>query len=381
VRRLALWMSCLVLAGHPFAPAARAAEAETLYVGTYTKGNSTSKGIYRLRLDLATGALAVAGEPTESVNPSFLALHPSGRFLYAVNETGDSRKDEGGVSAYAIDAKTGALTFLNRQPSGGGGPCHLSLDKKGRHVLVANYDGGSVSVHALGVDGRLGVRTAFVQHEPTAANPVVHAHSIDLDAANRFALVADLGLDRLFVYGFDAVEGALAPHASASLPTKSGPRHLAWHPDGRHAYVINETSSRVTAFAYDAKAGTLAELQSVSTLPDGFTGSNTTAEIAVTPDGRFLYGSNRGHDSLAIFAVDPATGKLTPAGHQPTLGKKPRHFAIDPTGAFLLAANQESEAIAVFRIDRTTGALTAVGQPVSVPRPVCLLFIRPGADR
>jgi 6-phosphogluconolactonase len=307
------------------------------------------------------------------VNPSFLALHPSRRFLYAVNETGDSRKDEGGVSAYAIDPRTGGLTFLNRKPSGGGGPCYLSLDKKGRHVLVANYDGGSVSIHALGADGRLQDRTAFVQHEPTAAKPAVHAHSIDLDAADRFALVADLGLDQLIVYAFDAERGTLATHTTASLPARSGPRHLAWHPDGRHAYVIDETSSRVTVFAYDAKAGELSEQQSVSTLPEAFKGANTTAEIALTPDGRFLYGSNRGHDSLALFAVDPS-GRLTAAGHQATLGRKPRHFAIDPTGAWLLVANQDSDSIVVFRVDRATGGLTAVGSPFSLPRPVCLLF-------
>jgi len=381
--RMALWLFCLGIAGSSLALEAPPAKTGSLnvYVGTYTSGGS--KGIYPLRLDLASGTLTAAGAPVESVNPSFLALHPGGRFLYAVNETGDSRKDEGGVSAFAVDPATGGLTFLNRQPSGGGAPCHLTLDAKGRHLLVANYSGGSVSVLSVGADGRLGPATSFVQHEGQGRDPKrqagPHAHSVDLDTANRFALVADLGLDELFVYRFDPGKGTLAPNdpAGARLAAGAGPRHLAWHPDGRHAYLINEVTSTVTAFAYDAGAGSLAELQTISTLPAGFSGANTTAEIAVTPDGRFVYGSNRGHDSLAIFTVDAATGKLAAAGHQATLGKKPRHFAIDPTGTYLLAANQDSDTIAVFRIDHATGALLPVGQLVSVPRPVCVLMVKP----
>jgi 6-phosphogluconolactonase len=353
-----------------------------VYVGTYTGRGSASKGIYRLRLDMKTGALSDAGAPAESVSPSFLALHPSGRFLYAVNEAGSPPKDEGGVSAFAIDPRTGALSALNRQSSRGGGPCHLSLDAEGRHVLVANYGGGSVAVLPVQADGRLDPATTFVQHEGHGADPGrqkgPHAHYISVDPANRFALVADLGLDEVLVYRYGPATGTLTPNtpAAAHLAPGAGPRHLVLHPDGRHGYVINEMASTITAFAYDAGAGTLSELQTLSTLPGDFHGSNSTAEIAVRPDGRFVYGSNRGHDSIAIFAVDAATGKLTAAGHQPTLGKTPRNFAIDPTGTYLLAANQDSDTIAVFRIDRASGALSAVGGPVPVPRPVCVLMTR-----
>jgi 6-phosphogluconolactonase len=373
-----------VASAHGVDPAT-AAPSQTLmvYVGTYTGGTSASKGIYPMRLDLATGVLTEAGTPAESVSPSFLALHPSGRFLYAVNETGGSAKEAGGVSAFAIDARTGGLTFLNRQSSRGGSPCHLALDAKGRHVLVANYGGGSVAVLPVQESGRLDGATTFVQHEGQSADPGrqkgPHAHWVDLDKANRFALVADLGLDQVLVYRFDPAKGGLTPHqpAAARLAPGAGPRHAAFDPGGRRVYVINELNSTVTAFSYDAGAGKLSELQTVSTLPAGFTGKSFTAEIAVRPDGKFLYGSNRGHDSIAIFAIDPATGKLTAAGHQSTLGKVPRNFAIDPTGAYLLAANQDSDTIAVFRIDKTSGGLTAVGPPISVPRPVCVLFVKP----
>jgi len=362
--------------------APKAGGTMTVYVGTYTGGTSASKGIYRLRLDLATGALTEAGPPTESASPSFLAMHPSGRYLYAVNESGGPTKGEGGVSAFTVDGKTGALTPLNQQSSRGGGPCHLSLDAKGRYVLVANYGGGSVSVLPVQADGRLAPAVTFVQHEGHGADPgrqkSPHAHWVELDKANRFALVADLGLDEVLVYRFDAVKGGLTPHQPpyTRLAPAAGPRHVTFSPDGRHAYVINELQSTVTAFSYDPQTGALGELQTLTTVPAGFTGPTTTAEIAMSPDGKFLYGSNRGHDSIAIFAVDAATGKLTPAGHQSTRGKTPRNFAIDPTGAYLLAANQESDTIAVFRIDRASGALSPVGEPYRVPRPVCVLMTK-----
>ena len=360
--------------------AAKAGGTMMVYVGTYTGGASESKGIYRLRFDLATGALTDAGPPTESASPSFLALHPSGRYLYAVNEADG---DEGGVTAFAVDRKTGALTALNHQSSRGGGPCHLSLDAKGRYVLVANYGGGSVSVLPVQTGGRLEPAVAFVQHEGHGTDPGrqkgPHAHWVELDKANRFALVADLGLDQVLVYKFDAAKGSLTPNQPpyARLAPAAGPRHAAFSPDGRHAYVISELQSTVTAFSYDPQTGGLGELQTLTTVPAGFTGPTTTAEIAMSPDGRFVYGSNRGHDSIAIFAVDAATGKLTAAGHQSTRGKTPRHFAIDPTGAWLLAANQNSDTITVFRIDRTSGALSPVGEPYRVPRPVCVLMTKP----
>lgn len=379
---LAAFACLVVVASIQGVDVAGAAPSRTMmvYVGTYTGGTSTSKGIYPFQLDLTTGALTPAGAPAESVSPSFLVLHPSGRFLYAVNETGGSGKDEGGVSAFAVDRRTGALSFLNRQSSRGGGPCHLSVDAKGRHVLVANYGGGSVAVLPVQPDGRLQPATAFVQHQGHSVDPGrqkgPHAHWIDLDDANRHVLVADLGLDEVLLYKYDAATGALAPNQppAGRLAPAAGPRHAAFHRDGRHLYVINELNSTVTVFAYDPAAGALSELQTLSALPAGYTGESFTAEIAVRPDGRFVYGSNRGHDSIAIFAVDGATGRLTPAGHQPTLGRKPRNFAIDPAGTWLLAANQESDSIVVFRIDGASGGLSAVGQPVSVPRPVSIVF-------
>ena len=365
----------------PAAPPAARMGKVMLYVGTYTSGDS--KGIYRLHLDLATGALSPAGEPTETVSPSFLALHPSRKFLYAVNETGDGPDDpSGGVSAFAVDPATGALTFLNRRPSEGAAPCHITIDKGGRHALVANYWGGTVAVLPIGADGRLGPATAVVRHsgrgvKPQQAHP--HPHSVNLDAANRFALVADLGIDKIVPYRFDAAAGLLERHdaGAGALPAGAGPRHLAFSPSGRQAYVIDELDSTITRMDYDAEAGALTAVQTISTLPAGHTGNNSTAEVVVHPDGKLLYGSNRGHDTIAIFTIDGKTGALTSAGHQPTGGRNPRNFAIDPTGAYLLAANQDSDSIAVFRIDRARGRLTPVGTPARVPRPVCLRMIPP----
>lgn len=384
-RLLLALLACLALG----LAAAAAAAVKTpsgkvrVYVGTYTSGES--KGIYRLQLDLATGALTPDGEPTPSVSPSFLAFHPGGKFLYAVNETGESRDDKpGAVSAFAIDPRTGGLTLLNQQSSGGAAPCHLSLDKQGRHVLVANYWGGTVAVFPVGPDGRLGAATTVLRQEGHSVNPTnqtsPHAHSINLDAASRYAFLADLGQDKVLVFKFDPARGNLSPHTpdSVALAPGSGPRHFAFHPDGRHAYVINELLSTVTAFDYDAAAGTLAERQTVSTLPPDFKGENATAEVVVHPSGRFLYGSNRGHDSIAIFAVDAGTGKLTPVGHQPSLGKHPRNFALDPTGTYLLAANRDSDNVVVFRIDQATGRLEPVGQPVRIPKAVCVRMVKLG---
>jgi 6-phosphogluconolactonase len=354
----------------------------SVYVGTYTRGTE-SKGIYHYTLDLASGQLTPAGEPAAAVNPSFLAFHPNGRFLYAVGEISDFEKVDkgaGAVSAFAIDRKTGALTLLNQQSSKGSGPCHLAVDKDGKNVLVANYGGGSVAVLPLEEDGRLKPASTFLQHLGSSVNPKrqagPHAHSINLDRANRFAFVADLGLDKVFVYRFEPKRGELLPHDPQSFQTApgAGPRHVAVSPDGRFVYVINEMALTVSALRYDGEAGALTEVQTVSTLPEGTAAdsSYSTAEVVVSPDGKFLYGSNRGHDILAIFAIDPASGRLTPVGHQPTLGRTPRNFAIDPTGAYLLAANQNSDTLAVFRIDRGSGKLAPVGTPISVPRPVCV---------
>jgi 6-phosphogluconolactonase len=316
-----------------------------------------------------------------SPDPSFLAIHPSREYLYAVNESGQiAGRRDGGVSAFAIDQTKGTLTPLNQQLSAGAGPCHLVVDRQGQNVLVANYGSGSVGCLPIEKGGKLRPASSFIQHRGTVANPRrqtgPHAHSINLDAGNRFAFVADLGLDSVFVYAFDPAGGRLKPHdpPSAKLAPMSGPRHFAFHPDGRFAYVINEISSTVTAFAYDADAGTLKEIQTLSTLPADFRGRNSTAEVQVHPSGKFLYGSNRGHNSIAIYAIDPTTGKLTSLGFEPTQGRNPRNFAIDPTGAFFLAENQDSNSIVIFRID-PQGTLKPTGQTVKVSRPVCIKMI------
>lgn len=356
----------------------------TVYVGTYTRGDS--EGIYVYRMDLATGRMKRVGLAGGIENPSFLALHPNGRFLYAVSEVSntDGRRT-GAVSAFALDPQTGLPNRLNHQPSEGAGPCHLVVDRDGRAVLVANYGTGNVAVLPIREDGSLGPATDVEQHEGSSVNPRrqagPHAHSINVDPANRFAVAADLGIDKLLIYRFHAEGGTLTPNDPpfARVKPGAGPRHFDFHPGGQFAYVINELHSTVTAFSYDAQSGRLETLQTVSTLPDDFEGDNTTAEIQVHPSGRFLYGSNRGHDSIAIFAVDPKTGRLSPVGHEPTQGKTPRNFGIDPTGTYLLAANQTTDEIAVFRIDPETGRLAPTGEIVEVPTPVCVKFLKRNA--
>jgi 6-phosphogluconolactonase len=348
-----------------------------VYVGTYTQ--KESRGIYRFDFDLASGKLTSRALAGEAKNPSFLAISPDHRFLYAVSEIEDfDGKKSGAVSAFAIDPRTGNLSLLNHQPSGGAGPCHLVVDRAGKNVLVANYGGGSVSVLPIEPGGRLGKATAFIQHKGSGPNPRrqegPHAHSINLDAANRYAVVADLGLDKVFVYRFDPDKGTLTENEPpfVSVGPGAGPRHFAFHPNNRNAYVINELESTVTAFRYDGTRGILEPLQTVSSLPKDFKGSNSTAEVQVHPSGKFLYGSNRGHNSIAAFGIDPKTGRLTPVGPQSDRIKTPRNFGIDPTGTYLLVANQDSDSIVVFRIDGQTGELRPTGNMVEVPTPVCV---------
>jgi 6-phosphogluconolactonase len=355
-----------------------------MYVGTYTR--APSKGIYAYRLQSATGELTplgTAGLAAETDNPSFLAVHPNQRFLYAVNEVSRYEgRDAGSVSAFSIDRATGTLTLLNRVSSRGGGPCHLSVDASGKWLFAANYGGGSVSAFPVRDDGTLGDASAFFQHAGASVNPSrqkgPHAHAVVVAPDNRFVLAADLGLDRVLTYRLDPAAGGLAagdPPFSAIAPG-SGPRHLAFRPDGKFVYVLAEIVSKVIAFRYDAGRGSMAELQAVSTLPEGFSGDNSGAEIATHPGSRFVYTSNRGHDSIAIFRIDAGNGTLTPAGHVSTQGKTPRNFAIDPSGRFLVAANQNSGTLVIFRIDQQTGGLTRVGTPVQNPSPVSVVFSR-----
>jgi 6-phosphogluconolactonase len=380
LQSMAALVAGLFLVNGASADAPRPSDTMIVYFGTYTGGES--KGIYIYRMDAATGSLTPAGVGEGVVNPSFLALHPGGRFLYAACEAGNfGGRKTGAVAAFSLDPKSGALTLLNQESSEGTSPCHVAVDRSGKNLLVANYSSGTAAVLPIREDGRLGPASSVVKHSGSGPDrrrqEGPHAHSINLDPANRFAFVADLGLDKVMIYRFDPARGTLVPNdpPSASTAPGAGPRHFSFHPNGRYAYVINELNSTVTAFAFDAEKGALREIHSVPTLPGDFKGTSTTAEVQVTPDGKFLYGSNRGHDSLAVFAVDAETGKLSPAGFHSTQGKTPRNFGIDPSGRWLLAANQGSGSVAVFRIDAKTGKLDPAGTPIQVPKPVCVKFL------
>jgi 6-phosphogluconolactonase len=350
-------------------------------VGTYTGPHS--EGILAYWFDETTGTLAPAGLAAATRNPSFLALHPNGRFVYAVNEVTDFDAGGGGsVTAFALDPASGRLREINRQPTRGGAPCHIVVDRTGAAVIVANYVGGNVAVLPIRDDGSLGEPATVVQHEGSSVHPErqkgPHAHSAKIDAGNRYVVAADLGIDQVRVYRFDPVAAALRPHdpPAVRLTPGAGPRHLAYHPNGRWLYAINELDSTVTVFAWDADRGTLEPTQTIRTVPDDAPESNSTAEIAVHPSGRFVYGSNRGHDSIVTYAVDEATGALRLAGHASTRGEKPRHFSIDPSGAWLVAANQDTHSLVVFRVDDRTGMLAPHGDPVAAGAPVCVLFVQ-----
>jgi 6-phosphogluconolactonase len=364
----------------PLVEAQNPHDSMLVYIGTYT--GAKSKGIYVSKFDSATGKLSAHKLAAETKSPSFLAVHPNHRFLYAASEVNNFEgKPEGGVSSFAIDTKTGKLSLINQERSGGTGPCHLAVDGTGKCVLVANYGSGSLAALPIQEDGKLAEPGAVIQHKGSSVNPQrqagPHAHYITPDLANRFALACDLGLDKVLVYQFDPLKCSLIANSPPSIAIKpgSGPRHLAFHPNGRVVYLINEMSSTLTALTYDARRGTLEELQTISTLPEKFSGESTCAEVQVHPSGKFVYGSNRGHDSIAVFATDPKTGKLAFVEHQPTKGKTPRHFGIDPTGKWLLVENQGSDSIVVFRIDANTGRLSATGQSVEVGAPVCVVFV------
>lgn len=360
-------------------PRVEAASPEQwVYFGTYT--GEKSKGIYASRFNTDTGKISAPELVAETPSPSFLAVHPTHQYLYAVNETDDfGGKKSGATAAFKLDATTGKLTLLNQQPSSGGWPCHIILDQAGKHVLVANYGGGSVTTYPVKADGSLGETAAFIQHHGKSVNAqrqeAPHAHGIYLDAANRFAYVPDLGLDQVVVYKYDAATGGLQAHEPAKLSPGAGPRHFAFHPSERYAYVINELTSTMSVFVSDVTKGTLTEIQTLSTLPADFKGNTSTAEVFVHPSGKFLYGSNRGHNSIVVYAIDQASGKLSLLEHVSTEGKIPRNFGIDPTGKWLLAANQESDTVVVFSIDQQSGKLKATGQAISVGEPVCVTFV------
>ena len=358
-----------------------------VYLGTYTEkrpdGNG-SKGIYRARFNQATGKLGELSLAAELENPSFLAVSPDRRFLYAVAEVGvagTNGEPTGGVASYAIAADD-SLKLINRVPSLGADPCHVAVSRSGRTVAVANYSSGStVTLHA-NTDGSLGKTSRDVHHghgPKTDRQKEAHAHSVNFSSDDSLLLSCDLGADRVYIYRHDARTGAITPHAPpfVGLEPGAGPRHLALHPSGRYAYVIAELSNTIAAFAWSATNGSLRQMQTISTLPFGYTSQSGTAEIVVHPTGRFVYGSNRGHDSIASFAVDARDGRLTLLAHTPTGGKAPRSFAIDPSGRWLIAANQLSDSLVMFAIDQGTGALKPTGVMSALPRPVCVLFVPP----
>jgi 6-phosphogluconolactonase len=366
-------------------PAPPPGGALAVYFGTYT--GPKSKGIYVAPFDAATGKLGTLRVAAETENPSFLALHPTRPLLYAVNEVDNFEGEKAGaVSAFAIDPATGDLRTLSRVSSRGAAPCHLVVDRSGRHVLVANYSGGSVASLPIRADGGVEAASSFVQHAGTGADPKrqkgPHGHMIETDKANRFALAADLGLDQILVYRFEATSGALTPATPpyASLAPGSGPRHFAFSPDGKDVYVLNEMKVTVAAFKY--ADGKLTEYQTVSAMPGGAepTAADSGAEIGVHPSGRFVYSSQRGPDDIAVFARDAATGRLTLVEHVASGGKTPRGFGIDPSGRWMLVGNQRSDSVAVFAIDAKTGRLTATGQTAEVGAPVAVTF-RTGGPR
>ena len=355
------------------------------YVGTYTTklGHVDGKadGIYLYHMDLTNGEIQFLTKEDSGPNPSFLAIHPTGKYLYAVNELMEFKGIRGGgISSFDINPETGELSRINQQPTHGGAPCHVCIDATGQYACVANYMGGNLTIFPIDVDGSLKEASDLIQHVGTSKDPRrqegPHAHSITIDPANRYAFAADLGIDKVLSYRIDLKNGKFITSDVpwVAVQPGAGPRHFAFHPNGKFAYLINELDSTLNAYKYESEQGILIELQSVPTLPEGFTGWNACADLHILPSGKFIYGSNRGHDSIVIFSIHPESGTLEYVGHQSTQGKIPRNFAIDPTGRFLLVANQDTDSIVVFRIDPEKGILQYTGKTIQIPTPVCITF-------
>jgi 6-phosphogluconolactonase len=353
---------------------------QDFYVGTNGRGQDGD--IYFCRLNLLTGELILREETKGIDNASFLAIDASNRFLFAVNEVSEINKEPGGsVSSFVTDPENGRLSFTNLQPTSGGSPCHISIDRTGKFLLITNYSGGSIIVFPILEGGTIGKNVDFIQYKGHSINPdrqeSPHPHSIILSPDNRYVFVPDLGLDKIHIYRFDQETGKLSPGniPYISLKPGAGPRHFTFHPDATFAYVINELDSTITAFRYRSGKGKLKEIQTITTLPEDFTGINYCADIHVHPGKKFLYGSNRGHNSIASFMIDPSNGNLELKGFTPTLGDFPRNFAIDPSGQYLLAANQRSNNIVSLRINKETGELSPTGHSIEIPQPVCIKFL------
>ncbi len=363
-------------------PTTKEAKNMIVYIGSYA--SKTSDGIYVYQMDGESGALSLKHTVDGIANPSFLAVDSQHRTLYAVQEVSNyDGAHQGAVSAFRIDPESRNLTFINQQPSLGAHPCYVALDGNDAFVMAANYSSGNVVLYRRNADGSLAPAGHMVQHEGSSVNKKrqsgPHAHSINVSPDNHYVLAADLGTDKILIYRLDAAAGKLLPNGPAFAATQAGagPRHFTFSPDGRFCYVINELNSSIAVFSWNADTGVLGPLQTVSTLPPDYNGTNSCADIHITPDGRYLYGSNRGFDSLSIFSVDSETGKLAPAGYQSTMGQTPRNFAIGPAGCFLLAANQNSDNVVVFRIDKQSGALTPTGHEIKVSGPVCVKVVIP----
>ncbi len=346
-----------------------------VYIGTYTR-DTGSEGIYRAELDLDSGELALQGVAARADNPAFLALGEAGDLLYAINEVSDlGGARQGATSAFHV-APDGGLTPAGQQPTGSSGPCHVNAHPSGRLVFAANYGGGAITMYRCGADGSLAPPLATIAHAGSSVNPErqqePHPHSVNLSPDGNYLYVPDLGIDRIVIYRIDVAAGTLTRAGETATAPGAGPRHFTFHPRGRVAYGINELDSTVTAYAFGPTDGSLTEIQTVPTLPAGYTGVSNCADIHVHPNGRFVYGSNRGHDSIAIFAVG-GDGRLEPVGHESTQGSRPRNFALDPAGALLLAANRYSDTIVTFRVDPATGELDATGHVAAVPSPVCVV--------
>lgn len=352
-----------------------------VYFGTYT--GAKSKGIYASRFNTDTGKLSDPELAVETKSPNFLALDPTGKFLYAAGEMNDTPEKRGAVSAFKRDTKTSKLTLLNQQLSGGNGPCHVSVDATWKTLLVANYGSGSIASFPVKTDGSIGEAATTIQHNGSSADPkrqtLPHAHFIVPSPDNLFALTCDLGLDKVLIYPLAAASAKLAANNAsfAAVAPGAGPRHLVFSPDGRFVYVINEMKLTVSVFTYNAKTAAMTEIQTLSTLPAErvATEKDSCAHIMVHPSGKFVYGSNRGHDSIAVFRADTMTGKLALIQNESSQGKTPRHFAIDPSGRWLLAENQNSDSVVVFAINNTNGKLKPTGQTITVGSPVCAVFV------
>jgi 6-phosphogluconolactonase len=356
----------------------RVAREQTLYVGTYTSGKS--EGIYVYRLNTVTSELAYSKTVKDVVDPSYLTIDRKRRFLYAVNEVSQfNGKPSGALTSFAIDRTSGELSRINQKASEGGSPCYVTLDGNERFALVANYEAGNISVLPIKRDGSVDDTVSVMQHEGSSVNrdrqQGPHAHCVVVDKVNRYVFAVDLGIDKILGYKFNARTGKLTKHSEISLKPGAGPRHFTFHRNNKQAYVINELDSTVTAFNYDASRGLLKDHQTISTLPGGFSGENSCADLHVSPNGKFLYGSNRGHDSIVVFAIDGRSGRLTYVENVSTGGKTPRNFTIDPTGRLLLAANQKSDSVVTFWIDARTGRVTPTGHIAEIPTPVCLKLV------